>query len=132
MGSSGKKKTTMAKMARENKLRERRLNKQAKKDARKQAAADGPAAPEDMTEAALEDASAGADGQGDEARQAFLDVESQPTDPRAREVALTRLRESPDDELAVFGEMLRDDARDAGASEQELRDAQRGHPGHGT
>ena len=37
MGSSGKKKTTMAKLARENRLRERRLNKQAKKDARKEA-----------------------------------------------------------------------------------------------
>jgi hypothetical protein len=37
MASSGKKKTTMAKLTRENKLRERRLDKQAKKDARKQA-----------------------------------------------------------------------------------------------
>jgi hypothetical protein len=35
MASSGKKKTTMAKRARENKLRERRLDKQAKKEARK-------------------------------------------------------------------------------------------------
>jgi hypothetical protein len=40
MGSGGQKKTTMAKLARENRLRERRMNKQAKKDARKQAAAD--------------------------------------------------------------------------------------------
>ncbi len=40
MGSSSKKKTTMAKLARENRLRERRLIKQAKKDARKQASAD--------------------------------------------------------------------------------------------
>ncbi len=39
MGSSGKKKTTMAKLARENRLRERRLIKQAKKDARKHASA---------------------------------------------------------------------------------------------
>lgn len=37
MGSSGKKKTTMAKLARESRLRERRRDKQAKKDARKQA-----------------------------------------------------------------------------------------------
>jgi hypothetical protein len=37
MASSGKKKTTMAKLNRERKLRERRLDKQAKKDARKQA-----------------------------------------------------------------------------------------------
>jgi hypothetical protein len=35
MGSSGKKKTTMAKLMRESKLRERRLDKAARKDARK-------------------------------------------------------------------------------------------------
>ncbi|HSZ70527.1 MAG TPA: DUF2442 domain-containing protein [Solirubrobacteraceae bacterium] len=35
MASSGKKKTTMAKLTRESKLRERRMDKQAKKDARK-------------------------------------------------------------------------------------------------
>jgi hypothetical protein len=40
MASSGKKKTTMAKLTRESRLRERRLNKQAKKDARKQAPSD--------------------------------------------------------------------------------------------
>jgi hypothetical protein len=40
MASSGKKKTTMAKLARERRLRERRLNKQAKKDARRQAPSD--------------------------------------------------------------------------------------------
>ncbi len=39
MASSSKKRTTMAKMARENKLRERRAEKQARKDARKWAAA---------------------------------------------------------------------------------------------
>ncbi len=39
MASSGKKKTTMAKLTRESRLRERRLDKQAKKDARKQAPA---------------------------------------------------------------------------------------------
>jgi hypothetical protein len=38
MASNGKKKTTMAKMNRENKVRERRADKQAKKDARKRAA----------------------------------------------------------------------------------------------
>ena len=37
MASSGKKKTTMAKLNRERTLRERRVEKQAKKDARKQA-----------------------------------------------------------------------------------------------
>jgi hypothetical protein len=35
MASSGKKKTTMAKLNRESKLRERRLDKQARKDMRK-------------------------------------------------------------------------------------------------
>jgi hypothetical protein len=42
MASGGKKKTTFAKLAREQKLRERRLDKQAKKEARKGA---GEAAP---------------------------------------------------------------------------------------
>jgi hypothetical protein len=37
MASSSKKRTTMAKLARENKLRERRLEKEARKDARRHA-----------------------------------------------------------------------------------------------
>ena len=45
MASSSKKKTTMAKINRENAVRERRLRKQARKDARKQAAAEEAAAP---------------------------------------------------------------------------------------
>ena len=40
MGSNAKKKTTMAKLARENKLRERRLRKDERKEARKHAALD--------------------------------------------------------------------------------------------
>lgn len=40
MASSGKRKTTMAKLNRERKLRERRIDKQAKKDARKLAGPD--------------------------------------------------------------------------------------------
>jgi len=47
MASTGKKKTTMAKLARESKLRERRVEKQARKDARKQAAAHPPSQPSD-------------------------------------------------------------------------------------
>jgi hypothetical protein len=47
MASSSKKKTTFAKMTRENKVRERRLIKQARKDERKRAAA---AQPEGQTE----------------------------------------------------------------------------------
>ena len=43
MASNGKKKTTMAKLTRETKLRERRLDKAAKKDARKRASAEIPA-----------------------------------------------------------------------------------------
>jgi len=39
MASRGKKKTTMAKLNRERKLRERRLDKHAKKDARQHASA---------------------------------------------------------------------------------------------
>ena len=39
MASNAKKKTTMAKLNRENAVRERRLRKQARKDARKAAAA---------------------------------------------------------------------------------------------
>jgi hypothetical protein len=39
MASSGKKKTTMAKLSRESRLRERRVEKEARKQARKQAAA---------------------------------------------------------------------------------------------
>lgn len=47
MASSGKKRTTMAKLNRETKLRERRMEKQARKNARKQAAS-APPAPEDV------------------------------------------------------------------------------------
>jgi hypothetical protein len=45
MASSSKKRTTMAKHNRENAVRERRLRKQARKDARKQAAAAPPKDP---------------------------------------------------------------------------------------
>ena len=39
MASSGKKKTTMAKLERERRMREKRMDKQARKDARKHLAA---------------------------------------------------------------------------------------------
>jgi len=67
----------------------------------------------------------------EEALRAFRQVGAEPTDPRAKETALRRLRDAPDEELAVFEGKLRDDALDAGASEQEIREAQRTHPGHG-
>ena len=41
MASSGKRKTTMAKLSRESKLRDKRAIKEARKAARKQASADG-------------------------------------------------------------------------------------------
>jgi hypothetical protein len=52
-------------------------------------------------------------------------------DSGAKKSALRRLRESPDEELALFEDSLRQDALAAGATEQELREAQSGHPGHG-
>jgi len=45
MASNAKKKTTMAKINRENAVRERRLRKQARKSARKQAAAEAATPP---------------------------------------------------------------------------------------
>jgi hypothetical protein len=51
MASSGKKKTTMAKLMRESRLRERRLDKQAKKDARKRAPEHDPDLPGDTLNA---------------------------------------------------------------------------------
>ena len=48
MASGSKRKTTMAKLNRERKLVERRLEKKAKKDARKRASASDPAPPGDM------------------------------------------------------------------------------------
>jgi hypothetical protein len=45
MASSGKRKTTMAKLNRERRLLERRLEKKAKKDARKRAAAQNSGGP---------------------------------------------------------------------------------------
>ena len=167
MGSSGKKKTTMAKLARENRLRERRLDKQARKDARKQASSDqldtqedplyGATAHEDIDNEAIPGSTgpqqliglAGEDpardddmsdpngqqasvqGRTDEAVRAFRQVEHKPTDPRAKEVALDRLRDAPDEELAVFESKLQDDALEAGATEREMREAQRSHPEHG-
>jgi hypothetical protein len=47
MASTGKRKTTMAKLNRERRLVERRLEKKAKKLARKQASADQPGPPSD-------------------------------------------------------------------------------------
>jgi len=57
MGSSGKKRTTMAKLNRETRLRERRLEKQERKEARKLAAApDSERAPLELPPATETDA----------------------------------------------------------------------------
>jgi hypothetical protein len=45
-------------------------------------------------------------------------------DPRAKEPALQRLHDASEEVLAVFEQTLRDNASAAGASEQEIRDAQ--------
>ena len=48
-----------------------------------------------------------------------------PTDPRAKEAALGRLRDAPDEELAVFGDKLREDALKAQATTREVEEAER-------
>ena len=63
MASRGKKKTTMAKLNREAKLRERRLEKQARKDARTAGLGGGPDGVEGRAVAAL-----GEVGNGEEVR----------------------------------------------------------------
>lgn len=74
MASSGKKKTTMAKLNRESKLRERRLDKQMRKDARKAAAAQ-PGEPDDTLTAQPGESEEPAAGQpaGDPAVPALAD-----------------------------------------------------------
>jgi hypothetical protein len=129
MGSSGKKKTTIAKRARENRLRERRLNKQAKRDARKQASSDHLELGQGPLEAEM--AQSIPPDPPPPAVQPAVQPPATDVDPRDREVALLRLRDAPDEELAVFEGTLRDGALEAGATEREMRDAQRDHPGHG-
>jgi hypothetical protein len=65
MASSGKKKTTMAKLTRESRLRERRLDKKARKEARKLAASQDPGAAGEMLE---EGEMPDADGTDDDAQ----------------------------------------------------------------
>jgi hypothetical protein len=50
VASKGKKKTTMAKLARESKLRERQQDKQARKDARRRGLVDQPAQSDEVSE----------------------------------------------------------------------------------
>jgi hypothetical protein len=74
---------------------------------------------------------ASAAGAADEAVAAFGRVDREPADPRGKEVALLRLRDASDEELAVFEGKLQAGALAAGATEGEMRHAQRDHPGHG-
>jgi hypothetical protein len=54
MSSRGKKKTTMAKLSRESRLRERRVEKAARKRARQEAAANGTTEPTEFEDSDLE------------------------------------------------------------------------------
>ncbi len=70
-------------------------------------------------------------GPAEEAVRRFGRVDHGRSDPREKEVALLRLRDASDEELAVFEGKLQTNALDAGATEPEMRHAQRDHPGHG-
>ena len=65
MASGGKKKTTFAKLAREQKLRERRRDKQAKKEARSRAAETNPAQVPGAEPATGESVAVPSDARGD-------------------------------------------------------------------
>ena len=65
MASSGKRKTTMAKLARERRLHERRVDKAAKKEARKNAPALDPGEPGDEPTADFGEGHGTDDGQTD-------------------------------------------------------------------
>jgi hypothetical protein len=75
MAGSGKKRTTMAKLTRESRLRERRLDKRAKKDARKLEPAYDPYAPIDALSATdgESDSTASAPAEPEAVVQAQLD-----------------------------------------------------------
>jgi hypothetical protein len=51
--------------------------------------------------------------------------EMRTAEERTKDNALRRLREATADQMAVFADELRREARDAGASERDLRDARR-------
>jgi hypothetical protein len=74
MASSGKKKTTMAKLNRESRMRERRLDKQARKDARKLEAARVANGPDDALTGVETDESAPADRQPEAVAPALVDA----------------------------------------------------------
>jgi hypothetical protein len=83
MASNGKRKTTMAKLNRESKLRERRMEKHARKDARKQTAADQDANPTEMSEQ-QSDGDAAQVASGDEAQLPSGDATQLPSGDAAQ------------------------------------------------
>ena len=76
------------------------------------------------------DPEAPGEGEPDHALRYLFTREPEPIDPRAKEAALERLRDSTDEVLAVFEDNLRKSALRAGAAEQEIREAQADHPQH--
>jgi hypothetical protein len=114
MGSSGKKKTTMAKLARESRVRERRLQKQARKDARKL----GLTQPVDLDDDAPE-AAFGSPGDADDAT---APVARTPSDADEATAPVARTPHDADDATAPVARTPQD-ARDvtapvAGASDE--------------
>jgi hypothetical protein len=77
MASSGKRKTTGLKLAREAKLRERRATKVSRRNARKQAAADGPL-PSDAEIAEGDGEALDIDGEAVQVGEPALDAELDP------------------------------------------------------
>jgi hypothetical protein len=59
------------------------------------------------------------EGDPEDALRALMGV-----DPEAKDAALKRLQNAPIEEMDVFGHALREDALQAGATEQEIRDAE--------
>jgi len=93
MASGGKKKTTMAKLNRESRLRERRAEKQAKKDARKRASVEWKAA---------QRRGGGCVARGGPESEAGAPLTSaDAVDPRAGVTALDRLPDGSDENLPV-------------------------------
>jgi hypothetical protein len=81
MGSTGKKKTTMAKLARESRLRERRAEKEARKEARKHAAAHPPVLRDDPSVDGQE--YAGLTATGGSTSNGLLDRAAKSSEPEA-------------------------------------------------
>lgn len=120
MGSSGKKKTTMAKLARENRLRERRLIKQAKKDARKHASASEQSGYADVDAEAPD-----VDAQAPQGAEPRADDVAVPQD-----VAVLTVRDLAGEQPAALEAAPSQDAPEGGEAEYAPRDAQRDHAEH--